>query len=125
MGRHVLPRVCGEGCSSVTVPLTELDSIVSPIVSPAPNMDVIQQTLVDTDSEDERPLLQLETPPQDVISALEADLVGNVARDPIAAVRAPRHQGASRRVALVHNPHRALPGPSRIGNHNRAEAADC
>ena len=94
MGRDVLPRVGGEGCSSVTVPLTEVDSIVSPTVSPAPNMDAIQQTLVDTDSEDG-------TPPVDVISALEADLVGNVAWDPISAVRGPRHQGASRRVALV------------------------
>ena len=69
--------------------------------SPAPNMDAIQQTLVDTDSEDGRPLLQLEPPPEDVISALEADLFGNVAWDPISAVRGPRHQGASRRVALV------------------------
>ena len=90
MGWDVLPRVGGEGCS-----------IVSPTDSLAPNMDAIQQTLVDTDSEDGRPLLQLEPPPEDVISALEADLVGNVAWDPISAVTGPRHQGASRRVALV------------------------
>ena len=61
--------------------------------------------------------MQLEPPPEDVISALEADLVGNVAFDPISAVRGLRHQGASRRVALSHNLHKALPGPSKIGNH--------
>ena len=87
MGRDVLPRVGGEGCS-----------IVSPTDSLAPSMDAIQQTLVDTDSEDGRPLLQLEPPPVDLISA---DLVGHVAWDPISAVRGPRYQGASRRVALV------------------------
>ena len=38
MGWDVLPRVGGEGCS-----------IVSPTDSPAPNVDAIQQTLVDTD----------------------------------------------------------------------------
>ena len=56
--------------------------------------DAIQQTLIDTDSEDGRPLLQLELP-------REVDLVGNVACDPISADGGPRHQGASRRVALV------------------------
>ena len=39
--------------------------------------------------------------PEDVISAREADLVGNADCDPISAVGGPRHQGASRRVALI------------------------
>ena len=55
-------------------------------------MGAIQQTLVDTDSEDGRLLLQSETPPEDVINALEADLVGCVAVG---------HQRASRRDVLV------------------------
>ena len=43
-GRDVFPRVDG---SSVTVPLTEVDSIVSPTVSPVPNTGALRQTLVD------------------------------------------------------------------------------
>ena len=100
MGRDVLPRVGGK-----------------PTDSPAPNMDAIQQTLVDTDSEDGRPLLQLEPPPKDVISALEADLVRNVAWDPISAVRGLRHQGASRRVALVPQSSQGTPRSIQDRNH--------
>ena len=79
--------------------------------------DAIQQTLIDTDSEDGRPLLQLEPPPEDVISALEADLIGYVACDPISAVRGPRHREHPEELHWSHNLHRALPGPSKIGNH--------
>ena len=78
MGRDVLPRVGGEGCSTV-----------SPTVSPAPNMDAIQQTLVDTAS------LAVGASTSRCDQRVEADLVGNVAWDPISAVRGPRHQGAS------------------------------
>ena len=53
--------------------------------------DAIQQTLIDTDSEDGRPLLQLEPLPEDVISA----------RDPISAVGGPRHQGSIQNSAFI------------------------
>ena len=105
----MFPRVDG---SSVTVPLTEVDSIVSPTVSPVPNVGAIQQTLVDTDSEDGRPLLQLEIPPEDVINALEADFVGCVAVG--------EHPG----VVLVPQSSQGIPR-SKIGNPHREEVADC
>ena len=76
IGQDVFPRVDG---SSVTVPLTKVGSIVSPTVSPVPNMGAIQQTLLDTDSQDGKTFLQLETPPKNVINALKAVLVGCVA----------------------------------------------
>ena len=73
MSLDVFPRV---DSSPVTVPLTEVDSIVSPTVSPVPNMSAIQQTLVDTDSEDGGPPVGDST--EDVINALKA-VVGCVA----------------------------------------------
>ena len=48
--------------------------------------------------------MQLKPPPVDVISALEADLVGNVVWGPIFSSQ------------ISHNLHRAFPGPSKIGS---------
>ena len=121
MGLDVLPGVGGEGCSSVTVPMTELASIVSPTVSPVPHMDAIQQTLVNTDSEDGRPLLLLETPPEDD-QLLEADT------SPRIRLQQSEHPGTREHPEELHWSTiliGAFPGPFKIGNHNRVEAADC
>ena len=87
-------------------------SIVSPTDSLAPNMDAIQQTFVDTDSEDGRPLLQLEPQPVDVISALsETSLWIRVQQSEDPGTR------SIQKLHWSHNLHRALPGPFKIGNH--------